>query len=57
MMLVVVPVKEFLPKGTRILDASEAVRELGPVLEGFEQALRVRVVIRNVGSTMGFGYT
>jgi len=33
MMFVVVPGKERLAKGTRVLDGAEALRELGPVLE------------------------
>ena len=40
MMFVVVPAKERLAKGTKVLDGAEALRKLGPVLEGFGLALR-----------------
>jgi len=53
-MLVVVPGKELLAKGTCVLDGAEPFRELGAVLEGFELAFRVRVVVRDVGPTMRF---
>jgi len=45
MMFVVIPGEELLAKGTRVLDGAEALGELGPVLEGLELALRVRIVI------------
>jgi hypothetical protein len=45
MVFVVVPGEKALAKGTRIFDGSESVGELGPVLESFELALRVRVVV------------
>ncbi len=49
MMLMVVPGKERLAKITRVLDGSEAIWELGPVLEGFKLALRVRIIVRDMG--------
>ena len=45
MVFVVVPGKKALAKGTRIFDRPESVGELGPILESFELALRVWVVI------------
>ena len=45
MMLLVVPGKEGLGEGTGVLDGAEALRELGPILHGFELALRVRIVV------------
>ena len=56
MMFVVVPGKERQAKGTCVLDGAEALRKLGPVLEGFELAFRVRIVVRDVRSAMRFGY-
>jgi hypothetical protein len=53
MMVVVVPGEELLAKGTRVLDGAEALGELGHVLEGLELALRVRIVVRDVGPAMG----
>ena len=55
MMLLVVPRENALAKGTRVLDAAKELRELGPVLERFELALQVWIIVRNVGATVGFG--
>src|ERR1035438_10209984 len=56
MVLVVVPGKEALTKGTCVLDGAESVGELGPVLESLELALRVWVVVRDMRSAMGFSH-
>jgi len=56
MMFVVVPGKERLTNGPGVLDRSEAIRKLGPVFEGFEVALQVRVVFRDVGLAVSFGH-
>ena len=53
--LVVVPGEEGLAVGTRVFDAAEARGELGSVLQGFELRLRVRVVVRDVGSAVALG--
>jgi len=45
MMLAVVPSEELPAKGACVLDGAEAVGELGPILEGFELALRVEFAI------------
>ncbi len=55
MMLLLVPRETALAKVARVLDAAEALQELGPVLERFELALRVRIIVRNVGAIVGFG--
>ena len=46
--LVVVPPEETPAESAAIFDGAETVRELGPVLEGFELGLRVRVVVGTV---------
>ena len=56
MVFVVVAWEKALATGTCVLDGTESVGELGPVLEGFEPALRVWLVVRDVRATMGFGY-
>ena len=55
-MILVVPRKELLAKGACIFNGAEAVGEFGPVLQGLELALRVRVVIRDVRAAMGSGH-
>src|SRR5664279_5941996 len=56
MVLVVVPRGKTLTEGACILDRTETLRKLGPVLESFELALRERIVIRDMGTAVGFGY-
>ena len=53
-MLLVIPGEEILAKGTAILDGAEPFRELRAVLEGFELGLRIRVVIADMRSAVGF---
>ena len=45
-MLRVVPAKEWLAKGSGILQAAEPLREVGAVLEGFELCFGIRIIIR-----------
>lgn len=45
MVLAVVPADEFGYQNARLLDACEALRKLGAVLEGFELRLRVGIVV------------
>lgn len=54
-MLVVVPGEELLAEGAAVLNAAEAIRKAGPVLQGAKLAFRVRVVVRNVGSAVRLG--
>src|ERR1019366_2701816 len=54
MMLGVIPEKKSLKKGARVLDGTEFIGKIGPVLEGFELALRVRIVVRDVRAAMSF---
>ena len=54
-MFFVVPGEEALAKGTSILDGPKPFGEAGPVLESFEVALRVRVVVGDMRAAMGFG--
>ena len=56
MMLMVVPGKERLAKIPRVFDGSETIWKLGPVLEGFELALRVRIIVRDMGPAMSLGH-
>jgi hypothetical protein len=44
----VVPTKEMLAVSASIFDRSEAIREVGSVLESFELRLRVRIIVRDV---------
>ena len=55
MVLAVVPAKELLTERARILNASETFRKLGPVFEGLELTLRVRIIIRDMGSAVRLG--
>ena len=52
--LLVVPREESLAICARVLDGAVALRKIRHVLESFELALRVRVVVRDMGPTMGF---
>ena len=54
-MLFVIPVEEVLAKGSTVLDAAEASRELRAVLEGLELGLRIGVVVADVRPAVGFG--
>src|ERR1035441_7098614 len=45
MVFVVIPREKALAKAPRVFDGPESVGELGPVLESFELALRVRVIV------------
>ena len=47
--------EELLAEGAAVLDAAEAIRELGPVLQSPELAFRIRVVVGNVGAAVGLG--
>jgi hypothetical protein len=57
MMLVVVPGKEVLAETTGILDGTEAIRVIGPVFHGFEVRFGERIVVRDMGTTVGFDDT
>lgn len=54
-MVVVVPVEEMLTMSPGILERSEALREVWPILQGLELRLRVRVVVRDVRTAVGAG--
>jgi len=51
----VVPGEEGVAKCPRILDATEAIREVGTVFEGLELRLGIRVVIGDVWPAVGLG--
>jgi hypothetical protein len=55
--LLVVPPKKTLTESATVLNAPEAVRELRPIFHGSELALGVRIVTRDVWSTMRFRNT
>jgi hypothetical protein len=55
-MVVVVPLKKGLTKGTRIFNRTKELGKLGLVLEGFELSFGIRVVIGAMGTRMSFGY-
>ena len=52
---VVVPAEEVPAESRGVLDAAEALREVGPVLEGLEARLGERVVVGDVRSRMRLG--
>ena len=52
--LLVVPPKKTLTESTTVLDASKAVRELRPILQGSELALGKGIVVRDVRPAMRF---
>src|ERR1039457_6231106 len=43
----VVPAEKSLRKSAAVLNASETIRELRPVLQGAELAFRIRIVVRD----------
>jgi len=54
-MRLVVPPEELLAMVAGIFNASEAVREIRPILQRFELGLGIGVVIRDIGSAMSLG--
>ncbi len=50
----VVPTEEHLAMSPSVLDRAEASREVGPILQGFELALRVRIIVRDMRPAVGF---
>jgi hypothetical protein len=52
--LLVVPRGKCLAVCARVLDGAVALSKIAHALESFELALRVRVVVRDMGPTMGF---
>ncbi len=55
-MFFVIPVEKKLTKYSRILNRTEAFRELRTILQRFELGFRVRVVVAHVRAAVGFGY-
>jgi hypothetical protein len=53
--VVVVPAEELLAVGVGVLEAAEAGGEVGPILEGPELALRIRVVVADVRPRVRLG--
>ena len=51
----VVPAEELLTVNTCVFDGAEAIREVGPVFQGLELGLRVRIVIRDVRPAVSLG--
>ena len=54
-MRLVVPGEELLAMAAGILDAAEAVREIGTVLQRLELGLGIGVVVRDIGPAVGLG--
>lgn len=54
-MLFVVPLEELPTEGAAVLDAAEAIRELGALLQGSGLAFRVRVLAGDVRPAVGLG--
>lgn len=55
MVCVIVPSEERAAETAGVLDRTEALRKLRPVLHSAKLRFRERVVIRNIGSRMRFG--
>ena len=53
--LMIVPVEEPAAVSASVLDRAEAIGEVGPVFQGFELRLGVRIVIRDVRAAVGLG--
>ena len=51
------PARIAVAEGVANLDAAKAIRELGAEFHGEELTFRFRKVVRNIGATVGFGYT
>src|SRR4051794_7063680 len=56
-MLLVVPLEKLLAESTAVLNAAEAVGELGAILHGSKLAFRIRIVVGNIRSAVGLGDT
>src|ERR1022692_1592692 len=54
-MIVVVPSDEGLTEGPAVLDAAEAIRELGTILHGSELAFGIRIVVGGVRPAVSLG--
>ena len=54
MVVAIVPVEETAAEGFGVLDGAEALRELGLIFAGFEEALREGIVVGGVRSAVGF---
>ncbi len=54
-MLAVIPGEELLTEVAAVLNAAEAVREAGPVLQRAKLAFRIGVVVGSVGSAVRLG--
>ena len=50
----IVPGEECLAKGPGVLDGTEPLGKLGPILHGLELSFRVRIVIADRRSRMAF---
>ncbi len=55
MMFRVVPSKELLAKNPAVFDTTKTIRELGPILQGFEVGLREGIVVGVVRSAVRLG--
>ena len=56
-MLMVVPPKEGLAEAARIFDGAEAIREARAVFERAELAFRIRIVVGDMRTAVGFDDT
>ena len=55
-MVVIVPIEEALTETAGIFNRAEEFGELGLVFEGFEVGFGIRIVIRDMGTRMGFSH-
>jgi len=55
-MLPVVPGKTRMAKLSTVLEASEPIRELWPILHRLKLALRIRIIVGGVRSAVGLGH-
>ena len=56
-MLVVVPLEEGLAEPTSIFNGAKAIRKTGAVFQGAELAFRIRIVIGDMRTAVGFDDT
>ena len=57
MTLLVVPLEKGLAEATSVLNRAEAIRDTRAVFQGSELAFRMRIVIGDMGTAVGFDNT
>ena len=52
--LVVIPLEEGLAEAASVSDRTDAIRETRPIFQSAELAFRIRIVVRDMRSAVGF---